>query len=82
MAKTAAERQREYRAKRRAGRNDEHQVNTWISETSYVALERIARYKQMTKRAVIERLILDADDRICSKLDDSKPEWDKYFGVE
>lgn len=81
MAKTAAERQREYRAKRRAGRNDEHQVNAWISTPAYLALVRLAQHKGMTKREVLERLLIDADIRVTSKLDDTKPEWDEYFKI-
>lgn len=81
MAKTAAERQREYREKRRFGRNNEHQLNAWISTESNLALERLAQHKGMTKRQIIERLLIDADTRAIAKLDDSKPEWSEYFKI-
>jgi hypothetical protein len=82
MAKTAAERQREYRQRRPfAGPdgNGERRINTWVSTGAALALQRLARHHGVTQREMLERLILDADRRICKRLTDA--ELDDYLGV-
>jgi hypothetical protein len=83
MAKTAAERQREYRARRPfAGPdgNGERRINTWISTGAALALERLARHHGLTKRQMLEQLIEAADERVRKRLK-SDAEWDEYFVV-
>jgi hypothetical protein len=83
MAKTAAERQREYRARRPfAGPdgNGERRLNTWVSTGAALALERLARHHGVTKRQMLEQLIEAADERIRKRLK-SDAEWDEYFLV-
>lgn len=60
MAKTAAERQREYRARRNEGEG-ERRLNTWVTAGADLALERLAGHYGLTKRAMLELLILEAD---------------------
>jgi hypothetical protein len=83
MAKTAAERQREYRARRPfAGPdgNGERRINTWVSTGAALALERLARHHGVTKRQMLEQLIEAADERIRKRIK-SDAEWDEYFRV-
>ncbi len=82
MAKTAAERQREYRANRQFGGDDgngERRVNTWVSTRAALALERLARSYGVTKRQMLERLVIDQEDKFLKNIKSDTPEWDKYF---
>ena len=81
MAKTTAERQRKYRA-RRQQLGDDRRLNTWISAQAYSALERLSERCGSTKREVIEQLliIVDRDVSAISKIPPS--EWDEYFERE
>jgi hypothetical protein len=80
MAKTAAERQAAYRARRHQGEGERH-LNTWISTAAHCALARLARRGGVTQRAMIERLVLAADQEVLDNLELDTPEWDHYFGV-
>jgi hypothetical protein len=83
MAKSAAERQREYRQRRPfAGPdgNGERRINTWVSTGAANALKRLARHHGVSQREMLERLIEDADERIRKRLR-SDAEWDEYFCV-
>lgn len=82
MAKTAAERQADYRERRvTAGENGERRLNTWVSTGAALALDRLARRHGLSKRAMLERLVLDADEGIVSALDPDSAEWATYFEV-
>ena len=59
MAKSVAERQREYRA-RRSKSDGDRRLNTWISSKADFALENLANQFGITKREMIERLALSA----------------------
>lgn len=59
MAKSVAERQREYRA-RRSKSDGDRRLNTWISSKADSALENLADQFGVTKREMIERLALSA----------------------
>ena len=43
------------------------------------ALDRLANRYGVTKREILERLILSEDDKIVSSLDPDSPEWGVYF---
>lgn len=82
MAKTSAERQAEYRAKRAtAGKdgNGERRLNMWVDTGVDLALNRLANRYGVTKREMVERLLKNEDDRIVATLDVNSPEWDTYF---
>jgi hypothetical protein len=84
MAKTAAERQREYRARRPfAGPDDngERRLSTWVATGAAQALRRLAQHHGISQREMLERLILDADNRIVKALDPDSAAWAEYFGV-
>ena len=84
MAKTAAQRQAQYRARRpHAGDdgNGERRLNLWVSTRADLAVKRLARRYCVTKRQIIERLAIAEDDRISSDIDLDSPEWNEYFNT-
>lgn len=82
MAMTAAERQAAYRDRRAtAGDNGERRINTWVSTGAALALDRLAQHHKLSKRAMLERLVLAADEGITSTLDPDSVEWGAYFEV-
>jgi len=82
MAKTTAQRQAQYRARRpHAGDNGERRLNLWLSTKAALAIKRLARRYCVTKREIIERLAIAEDDRLLSGIDPNTPEWDKYFSI-
>lgn|GEM_PF-1802847 len=78
MAKTAAQRQSEYRARRDNGDCD-YRINTWVTSTADFALSRLAKRHGTTRRQILEQLICDADDVIINSLELDTPEWNTYF---
>lgn len=82
MAKSATERQAEYRARRStAGDNGERRLNLWISTGSALALDRLARRYCVTKQEMIAKLLRIEDERVTASIDLDSPEWDAYFGT-
>ena len=82
MAKTAAQRQSTYRARRaHAGPdgNGERHLSVWIDTSTWLALARLARRYAVTKRSIIERLVLAEDERILAALEPDSPQWCAYF---
>jgi hypothetical protein len=72
MAQTTAQRQAAYRARRAtAGKdgNGERRLDMWVSSEVDLALARLARRYAVTKRQMLERLIVRADDAIVRRLD-------------
>jgi len=83
MAKTAAERQAAYRARRpMVGASGETRLNIWVSTSAHMALERIAKRNGVTQREMIERFIKAEDDRILAGIGQGTAEWDVYLGIE
>jgi len=80
MAKTAAQRQSEYRARRDDGDGD-RRINTWVTSANDYALERLAKHHGATRRNMLEQLISSADTAILKSLELDTPEWNKYFNV-
>jgi hypothetical protein len=81
-AQTNAQRQAAYRARRfNAGQDQmgDRRVNGWISTGADIALDRLARYNGLTRRAMLERLILAEDELLRQKLDDE--DFSKYIQV-
>jgi hypothetical protein len=82
MAKTPAQRQAEFRAKRPsagADGNGQRQLNTWLDTGAALALERVANRYSVTKRQLLERLIREEDDRILQAIELNSKEWNDYF---
>jgi len=80
MAKTAAQRQQDYRLRRNEGDGD-RRVNTWVSTSADLALDRLARHHSTTRRGMLERLILAADAEVLREINLDSPEWGKYITV-
>jgi hypothetical protein len=82
MAKTAAQRQAAYRARRPHAGNDgngERRLSVWIDTRAYLALARLARRYAVTQRALIERLVIAEDERILAGIELDSPQWHAYF---
>jgi hypothetical protein len=82
MAKTPAERQKEYRANRQfAGEdgNGERRINTWVSTRAALALDRLAASYDITKREVLELLVINAEEKVLKKIKLDSPEGEAYL---
>lgn len=63
--KSNAQRQREYRLKRRAaGEHGEANLNLWLDNSAKFALERLAVYWGISERETLEQLIISADRNV------------------
>ena len=81
MAKTAAERQKEYRANRQlAGENGERRVSAYVSTRAALALKRLANSYGVTKRELLEKLLVDEEEKVLKGLNLDSPEGRKYLG--
>lgn len=64
MTKTSTERQRAYRERAKTEGDGARRVNIWLSTGADLALDRLAGHGGGSRRAVLERLILEADERL------------------
>ncbi len=83
MAKTPAERQKEYRAKRQfAGEdgNGERRITAYVSTRAALALHRLANSYGVTQRELLERLLVAEEDKVLKGLKLDSPEGRKYLG--
>lgn len=71
MAKSNAERQAAYKTRRANGESNDRQLNTWLSSEAFFALRRLAKHEGSTKRRLLEKLILAADQIVSSDMDDA-----------
>jgi hypothetical protein len=81
MAKTNAERQKEYRKNRQISgpdNNGEHQLNTWISTGATLALDRLSVRYGVTKKEMLENLIKNEDLKISAAFELDSQEWNDY----
>lgn len=83
MAKTAAERQKEYRANRQfAGEegNGERRITAYVSTRAALALQRLSNSYGVTKRELLEKLLIAEEDKVLKGLKLDSPEGRKYLG--
>lgn len=83
MAKTAAERQKEYRANRQfAGEegNGERRITAYVSTRAALALQRLANSYGVTKRGLLEKLLIEEEDKVLKGLSLDSREGKKYLG--
>lgn len=79
--KTNSEIQAKYRNSRSlVGVTGEQRLNTWISTEAKMALKNIASYSGETQKQTLERLIVQAQEKIVGELSDS--EFDVYIKSE
>jgi hypothetical protein len=64
------------------GASGERRLNTWVSTSAHMALERIARRNKVTQREVLERFIKAEDERILAELEYGTAECDAYLKGE
>lgn len=82
MAKTSAERQAAYRARRStAGDNGERRLSMWVNTGTDLALARLANRYSVTKREMLEKLIAQADEKVLRTLEAESPELNAYLGT-
>lgn len=79
MAKTNAEIQAAYRRNRPYARNfdGEMRLNTWVLSSAKMALSRMALHFGVSEKALLERLILDEQERLTRGMTDE--EFDRYY---
>ena len=86
MAKTVAQRQADYRARRYAAgprQNGERRLNMWISTSASLALARLSAKEGVSKRFIIQQLIEAADQKYIDVLaPDDSAGWNEYFLVK
>ncbi len=80
MAKTSAERQAAYRSRCNNGEG-ERRIDTRVSVSIHFALNRLAQRYRVTRRQMLERLVIEDDDAILKTLQIDTPEWDTYLTV-
>lgn len=83
MAKTPAERQKEYRAKRQfAGEdgNGERRITAYVSTRAALALQRLSDSYGVTKRELLEKLLIAEEDKVLKGLNLDSHEGRKYLG--
>lgn len=79
--KTTAQRQADYRRRRPvAGDNGERRINTWVSTAAALALRRLAERSGVTRRAMLENLIMDAEEEVLASMETDE-QWAEHFGV-
>jgi hypothetical protein len=82
MAKTTAERQKEYRAKRAFSGpdgNGERELKAWVSTGSYLAFKRISKRYGITSRELLERLIASEEENVLQSIGKDDAEREKYL---
>ena len=86
MAKTAAERQREFRAKRQfAGPdgNGEREIKAWVSTNAYLTFKRLAERYGITNRDLLEKIIRSEEEKVLKKIGNNRIKREKYlFGPD
>ncbi len=83
MKLTNAERQKQYRDNMlKRGDNGDSRINTFITSSAGFALGRLSRHYGLTKRQVLELLIINADNSLKKNWDIDSPEWKKYFNIK
>jgi hypothetical protein len=75
------QRRADYRARREpAGEDDDRRLDMWVSSEAWLALARLACYHSVSKREMLERLIVRADDAVVCRLDPDSQQW--YFDAQ
>ena len=82
QVRTVAERQAADRQRRpTAGKNSKRRLNMWATTGAAFALARLARHKVVAHRAMLERLIIEADRKTVSRLAPGSAEQDARFAA-
>jgi hypothetical protein len=82
MTKTPAERQKEYRDKRPfagVNGNGERRVSAYVSTHASLALERLAARYGVTKREMLERLVINEEEKFLKTITLDSPDGEAYL---
>lgn len=82
MAKTPAERQRELRARRQfrgIDGNGEREIKVWVNTQAALALDRLSNRYAVTKRELIERLLMEEQEKVLQEIDADSSEGKKFL---
>lgn len=83
MALSNSEKQRNYRLNRfKRGEYGDYRINTFVKFEASISLERLARHYKITKRQVLESLLVSADRAILNSLDVDSVEYREYFNIK
>jgi hypothetical protein len=79
-AKSSAQRQADYRARKLCSADlGCSYLQMWVDTRAKLALDRLAFHDGISAQRVLERLIIEADDKILSNLDMDSPAWHNYL---
>lgn len=76
MAKSSAERQREFR-QRKLSEGTDVRLDVVVSASAAAALQRLARHHGLSQRATLEKVLADAEGATVAAMKDTAA----YFGV-
>ena len=65
---TNKERQAAYRKKARS--NNQHRINAFVSTEAGVALGCLSRHYAITKREILEKLLIEAHERVLAEIEE------------
>ncbi|EKO1959986.1 hypothetical protein PZC96_004913, partial [Salmonella enterica] len=83
MKLTNAERQKQYRDNMlKRGDNGDSRINTFVTSSAGFALGRLSLHYGLTKRQVLELLIINAENSLAKNWDINSTEWGKYFNIK
>lgn len=79
-AKSSAQRQAEYREKKRKdGPLGHSNLNVWLTLETKLSLSRLSRHKNRTPEQILQLLIAAEEQRISSAFEYQGEEWNKYY---
>lgn len=79
--KTASQRMAKSRARRRQTGDGERRLDVWLSNPAFFAFERlVAHFPEMTKQAMLEKLILDYENTLMGQMVDEQ--FEAYFNCD
>lgn len=82
MALSNSEKQRNYRLNRfKRGEYGDYRINTFVKFEASSSLERLARHYKITKRQVLESLLIAADKAILNSLEPDSAEYKEYWNI-
>ena len=67
-----AERQARYRKNNAIGKGKNARLNTWLDVQAYFALERLAKHNGVTKKEMLEKILMQEDKKIRDTLEKTK----------
>ena len=82
MPLSNAERQARYRETRKVGSTKDRRLNLYISADAWTKLHGVAEGYGVTKKEILENLIVEKFDKVVRSMKPNSPEWDEFFKVD